>query len=312
MRSAHYLALSFLALLGVACSSEETGASSSTNPPPYTPDFIQISYEAMPGAGFMVDYSNDPYEERAEFTDKVKADVVPETFAAAGEDFSKLETDSVPGGYLLAVNPSLQTRVAEDWDATTKTAAALGFVMYQWSVLITDFTPSDAGNTGYGVVTFPAGALDTKMAGDFFTHASTVDDGLGGGFFAFGDSMYFLNIADSMGMPYSGLADDAFVMALKTAAEGFSGAKAELSKSGKCDSRFVENDWDGKPMGDDYLAKFDQAGKDKLTALQTEFKGLFEGAVTQYGWDMDMPMPKKAPAQRRGFYGYRFGGPASK
>lgn len=274
----------------------------------YTPDFIQLSYEAMPGAGTMVDYTDDPYGERAAFTAQLEMDLVPDIFTAVNQDFTKLDTDAVPGGYLLAVNPSLQTRVPEDWMSSEKTAAALGYVMYQWSVLLTDFTPQDMGNTGYGVVDFPVGTLDETMAGDFFNHANTVDNGLGGGFFAFGDSMYFLNITDSQGMPYSGLKDDVFTQKLGEAATSFMGANAKLGTTGKCDARFVENDWATSMTGEDYAMKFadlTQAQKDSLTALQGKFMMLFNDAVTMYGWDMP-PMPKIKTTSYRGLYGMHF------
>lgn len=314
------LALLLFSFAGLACTTETESASgsssssssstSSSSGAAYTPDYIQVSYEAMPGAGTMVDYSDDPYTERAAFTAQIEKDVVPDVFTALSQDFTKLDTDATPGGYLLAVNPSLQTRVPEDWMSSEKTAAALGYVMYQWSVLLTDFTPQDAGNTGFGVVDFPAGTLDEKLAGDFFNHANTVDAGLGGGFFAFGDSMYFLNIADSQGMPYSGLTDEVFNQKLGEAATSFMGAAAKMGTMGKCEARFVENNWDKSMAGEDYAMKFadlPQAQKDSLTALQTEFMMLFNAAVTQYAWDM-APMPKIKMPSYRGMYGKHFYG----
>jgi hypothetical protein len=314
MRSAQFLAFSLLALVSLGCSDDDATSTTGTTPPS-TIDFIQMSYEVMPGYGFMVDYTDDPYMERDAFTAKLKTDLVPDIFSAVGVDYSKLETDTVPGGYELALNPSIQTRVPEDWTATTKTAAALGVVMFQYSVLLTDFTPSsEAGTSGYGAVAFPAGALDEKLAGEFFNHAAMTNMALGTGFFAFGDSMYFLNIADDAGMPFSGVADDVFIKALDDAAKSFMGAKAALSASGECDARFVENDWDTKPMGDEYwaqLSDLDQAKQDELKALQTEFKTAFEAAVMQYGWDM-APMPKRVAPPHRGYFGKRFGGFISK
>jgi len=314
MRYAHSFALLLLALTGLACSGDDgDGTSSTTGTPPSTVDFIQMSYEAMPGTGTTVNYADDPYSERAAFTTKLEKELIPDIFTTIGVDQTKLSTEDVPGGYQLAVNPSIQTRAPEDWTAVSRTSAALGLVMLQWSVLLTDFTPSDAGNTGFAVVSFPAGTLDDKLANDFFAHAATVDAGLGGGFFSFADSMYFLNIADSQGMPYSGLTDADFTTKLGTAVGTFTGPKAEVSQSGKCDARFVENDWDGKPMGDEYWAKLsdlDQTHHDKLQALQDKFKMLFTDAVTMYGWDMPLkgpPSPQKPGGKYRGFWGYRFG-----
>lgn len=288
MRLLTSFALVFLSLTGIACSGDDTSHSTG-QPPAYTPDTIQLSYEAMPGAGnFMVMYSDDPYMERAAFTTQLDKDLIPDIFSAVGMDSTKLDSDEVPGGYLLDVNPSIQTRVPEDWEATKNAAAALGYVMFQYSVLLTDFTPQDAGNTGYAVVSFPAGKLDDALAQDFFMHASTIDMGLGGGFFAFGDSMYFLNLTDSQGMPYSGLADDVFLTKLGDAATSFKTVPAKLDSSGRCDARFEENDWDvNATAGEDYLnelSALDQASKDKLKTLQDKFKVLFTAAAMQNGW----------------------------
>lgn len=293
MRHLTSFALVFLALAGLACSggddSSTSDSSTSTEPPAYTPDEIQVSYEVMPGAGdFMVMYSDDPYMERAAFTAQLEKDLVPDIFSAVGIDYTELDSDEVPGGYLLDVNPSIQTRAPEDWEATKNAAAALGYVLFQYSVLLTDFTPEDTGNTGYAVVSFPAGKLDDTLAQDFFAHAATVDMGLGGGFFAFGDSMYFLNVTDDEGMPYSGLADDTFVTKLGEAATSFETVTAKLDSSGLCDARFQGNDWDvNAKAGEDYLnelSELDQASRDKLETLQDEFKTLFTTAATQYGW----------------------------
>ncbi|MDC3957333.1 hypothetical protein [Polyangium jinanense] len=298
-----------LSLALIACSDDERA---SLSPPTYAPDFIQMSYEAMPGVGFMVDYTDDPYAERAAFTAELRADFVKDVLAAVNVD--DVATEDAPGGYQNDTNPSIQTRLPEAWPDATRAAAAIGVVMLQWSVLLADFTPKEGGATRFGVVTFPDGRLDEALAADFFTHAANVDAGLGGGFFAFGDAMYFLNIGDSQGAPFSGLDDDAFVAKLGEAAGSFAAVPAELTQSGQCDARFVDNDWNALPEGDSYWEALgiDEAGKAELAALQDEYRSLFQQAVTKYGWDMAPdPMPKTSPS--RGFWGgYRFGRAASR
>ncbi|WP_281329621.1 hypothetical protein [Polyangium sp. 6x1] len=300
--------LLLLPLALIACSDDEGPPAS----PTYTPDFIQMSYEAMPGVGFMVDSTDDPYGEREAFTAELESAFVADILAAVNVD--DLASEEAPGGYQSDTNPSIQTRLPEAWADATRAAAAIGVVMLQWSVLLTDFTPEAGGETRFGVVTFPEGKLDEALAADFFAHAAKVDPGLGGGFFAFADSMYFLNIGDSQGAPFSGLDDDAFVAKLGEAAESFAPVPAEITQSGLCDARFVDNDWNALPDGDSYWEALgvDEAGKAELLALQDEYRTLFQQAVTEYGWDMAPdPMPKTSPP--RGFWGgHRFGLAASR
>ncbi|MDI3285405.1 hypothetical protein [Polyangium sp. 15x6] len=298
-RLSRTLSLLLLPLASSACSDDEEA---SPSPPAYTPDFIQMSYEAMPGVGFMVDSTDDPYAERAAFTAELRAHFVKDIFAAVNVD--DLATEDAPGGYQNDTNPSIQTRLPDAWPDATRAAAAIGVVMLQWSVLLTDFTPKEGGATRFGVVTFPDGTLDEALAADFFAHAANVDAGLGSGFFAFGDAMYFLNIGDSQGAPFSGLDDDTFVAKLGEAAGSFAAAPAELTQSGQCDARFVDNDWGALPEGDSYWEALgvDEAGKAELVALQDAYRSLFQQAVTEYGWGMAPdPMPKTSPP--RGFWG---------
>ncbi|MEQ8967892.1 MAG: hypothetical protein RID91_18900 [Azospirillaceae bacterium] len=211
-----------------------------------------ISYEALPSVGVDVDFAPASYAERAEITAEAEATIVPEVFALLDMDPAAAETQVTPGGYLLNTNASLQTRLDVSAEDADRFAAAVGYVFSQWSVLVTDFAAADGG-TGYAVVDFSDGTLDADLAQAFFEHAAGVAEGLGGGYTAFGDSMYFLNVRGDDG-PYSGLEDPDFIAQLRASAQGFEPAEATVAESGAVEARFVGNDWDGAPEGGDYLA----------------------------------------------------------
>jgi len=211
-----------------------------------------ISYEALPSVGLEVSFDAATYAEREAITAEAEATIVPEVFALLDMDAAAAETQVTPGGYLLNTNASLQTRLPVAGEEADRFAAAVGYVFSQWSVLVTDFSAADGG-TGYAVVSFPEGALDADLAHAYFEHAAGVAEGLGGGYTAFGDSMYFLNVRGADG-PYSGLEDPDFIALLGRAADGFGQADATIAESGAVEARFVGNDWDSAPDGADYLA----------------------------------------------------------
>ncbi|MEM9490706.1 MAG: hypothetical protein AAGC55_16280, partial [Myxococcota bacterium] len=188
---------------------------------------IQLSYEAIPGTGVAldmgpVDVSGSDYAAKLDFTQDVFEQLVPEVIVAMASDHDEEISEITPGGFLLETNPSMQTRLLFTGDRAAadghadRLAAALGYVMYQWSVLIADFAADD-GATGYATVQF-SDALTPELAQQFFAHAATVDDGLGGGYTAFDNDMIFLNLRDSSGAPFSGLDDESFITALEQAA----------------------------------------------------------------------------------------------
>jgi hypothetical protein len=254
---------------------------------------LQLSYEAIPGVGVVlpqgtVDTSGSDFADKLEFTQDVFATLVPDVMAAVDVEFADVDSEITPGGFLLETSPSMQTRlVASDFadvDATAdRLAAALGYTMYQFSVLVTDFTAVE-GATGYAVVRFPEGALTPDLAQAFFAHAATVDGGLGGGYTAFDDDMIFLNVRDDAGEPFSGLDDAAFFAGLEQAADSFADAEAAFLESGFADARFVGNDWEVAPDGSEYLATLGAGAQEALDPLQAAFAQIVDDAAATYGW----------------------------
>ncbi|MCG8419274.1 MAG: DUF4114 domain-containing protein [Proteobacteria bacterium] len=280
-RSTVLLAALFIAFLAGCAGGDETT--------------LQLSYEAIPGVGVeldqgSVDASNATYQQKLQFTQQVFDQLVPDIMAAVGVEALTAESHIMPGGYLLQTNPSMQSRLkigGEGVETAAKIdqlAAALGHVMYQWSVLVTDFAAAD-GNTGYAIVLFSDGDLNPDNAHEFFVHASTINDGLGGGYMAFEDQMIFLNLRDSGGVPYSGLQDGSFVSALEQAAASFAGARVTVSESGTVAARFIENNWDNAGAGEHYLALMgDEADIDRLTTLRDSFNQMVTEAAATHGW----------------------------
>ena len=275
-----YSIVPILAFSLLACSGPTRGVSS-----------IQLSYEAIPGTGVAlgqgaVDMSASTYADKLAFTQEIHTNLVPAIFAEFGLDFSALTSESGPGGYRIETNPSMQTRGSLSAQEATQVAAGLGYVMYQWSVLVTDFTAKD-GNTGYAIVQFDNGVLDSTMAQAFFAHAASVHDGLGGGYMSFADQMIFLNLRGTDGTPSSGLDDQAFFAQLGNATASFKDATTELSKSGFADAWQVENNWESAPDGADYLSLVSASGAsiEALNSLQTQFNQQLLQAAKVHGWE---------------------------
>ena len=251
----------------------------------------QISYEAIPTPRYEVGpldltLENASYEQRQRFTVEVRDSILPDVVAVVGLTGQMLTTELTPGGYQLVTNPSLQSRVMADMGEVESFAAAIGYVFYQWSVLVTDFSDTEGG-TGYAVVSLDVDVIDPELGQGFFLHAANREAGLGSGYFAYEDELIFLNIRGADGEPYSGLEDQAFVAALKDAARTFAPYRASVAQSGEAGVLFVENDWGSAPAGEDYLAVLDPLGADALAALaelQEEHLGRFDAAVAEYGW----------------------------
>ena len=287
----HYAIVLVLALVSAACS--EPAVDNAT---------IQLSYEAIPGTGVplgqgAVNLDTANYDDKLAFTQDVHRDLVPEVFAQFGLEFTALASAEAPGGYLLETNPSMQSRGAMTSEEATQVSAGLGYVMYQWSVLVTDFTAND-GDTAYGIVQFNDGELNGVMAQMFFEHAASVNSGLGGGYMSFNDEMIFLNLRGSDGMPYSGLDDDTFIAQLDMAASSFAGAATSLSVSDFASAWLVENDWGSAPTGADYAGVIEGSGAsiEALDGLQAQYNEQLLEAATLYGWDAQpSSLPEVAP-----------------
>lgn len=269
-----------------ACGEEED-----SGPPPIGP-IQQVSYEVIPTPLYelgMLDLTleNASYEQREAFTVEVRDAMLPDVVALVGLADQMLDTELTPGGFQRVTNPSLQTRLMASGAEVESLAAALGYVFSQWSVLVTDFAAEDGG-TGYAVVTFDVAQVDPELGQAFFDHAAEVDVGLGGGYFAFGSEVIYLNLRGPDGEPYSGLDDDSFVTAVEEAADSFAPYKAALAQAGEAGVIFVENDWKTAPAGEDFLNVLDPLGEAalaELATLQEEHVARFKAAVDAYGWE---------------------------
>lgn len=245
---------------------------------------LLFSYEALTFDALGLDGDKATYDDRATFTTQVKDTELPQILTLLNIPADSVETQVTPGGYLLETNASLQSSFETDEKTADLFASAVGFTFRQWSVLVTDFTPAGEGNTGYGVITFADHVPTGDEAQDFFEHAAEVDPGLQGGYTAFGRDLYFLNVTDGDGKPYSGIDDAQFIASLQKAAESYTATPVTMSSSGRVDARFVENDWEGSPEGQDYAATLGPDLTEKLTALREAHETALKAAADQYGW----------------------------
>lgn len=243
-----------------------------------------LSYEALPSAQVALDLSEATYAQREEMTAAALESIAPDVIEAAGFDAADVETDLTPGGYLLNTNASLQARAAVSDAEATRMAAALGYVFRQWSVLVSELD-EPGGGTAYVTVAFPEDALTPEAAQGFFEHAAAVHEGLGGGYTAFGDEMIFLNVRDGDGAPYSGLDDLRFAALLGQAAGDFPGAALTVAAAGEAQARFVGNDWEASPNGEDYASMLQDAELiAALDALRARHNALAERMGEAFGW----------------------------
>lgn len=257
---------------------------------------VLLSYEAIPSAEAeqaipAADLINRgaaraPYAERAKFTQAMLTELLPDILRAIGIDPLIADTRIAPGGYQLRTNPSLQTRIALDDQAAVRLAAALGFVMGQDSVLISDLDDA-AGTTAYAAIGFPPGALTAELAQLFFRRAAEADKGLGEGYSVFGDEMIFINLRDGAGQPYSGLDDGEFAAALGRAAAAFTPVPARLLRNGRAAARFIANDWREHRLGEAYAARLDGVSVLRLVGLRIRFSGQAYVHTALLGWRRD-------------------------
>lgn len=236
---------------------------------------LLFSYEVLNFDIHKIDPATMPYERRVELTEAARKRELPEILGVLQIAPEKISTLLMPGGYKLETNASLQSAMEVDNKTADRFAASLGYVFRQWSVLITDFAPEGAGDTAYGVVTFdhPVGAAE---AASFFRHAASINPALGEGFTAFDEEMFFLNVTDAQGRPYSGVADEVFLADLARAARTFSEAKVEVTGTGRADARFAENDWKASPNGEDYAKVLGMDLVNRLEPLRARFDAALE------------------------------------
>lgn len=239
---------------------------------------LLFSYEVLNFDIHKIDPAKLPYDRRVELTEAARRSELPEILGLLQIAPEKISTLLMPGGYKLETNASLQSAMEVDNEMADRFAASLGYVFRQWSVLVTDFAPEGAGDTAYGVVTFdhPVGAAD---AAAFFRHAASVNPALGEGFTAFDEEMFFLNVTDAQGKPYSGVSDEIFLADLGKAAASFKDAKVEVTGSGRADARFVENDWKASPDGDDYAKVLGMDLVGRLKPVRTRYDAALAEAL---------------------------------
>lgn len=175
-------------------------------------------------------------------------EVVPGVLQAVGSGGAATRTQIVPGGYRLNTDPSLVTAFAVADEAQALLfAAAIGYVLRQDSVLV--FAADPRGDSLTVRVRLAEACLTPQAAQRFFRHAAAVAAGLGGGYTAFGCEMWFVNLRDGTGAPYSGLDDARFAAALAQAAARFD-PPAAVAGSFRARAALIGSGWpdgNGRP-----------------------------------------------------------------
>lgn len=249
----------------------------------------QLSVEAVPGRstplGQELDFEAISYDEAEALTREAQREVLPDLLLALDLDEREVDQDLGPGGYQLATNPALQLKVPLSDEEATRLAAALGLAWRQESVLLVDWSEGDGG-TAYAGVRFTGAAPSAEEAQAFFEWAAEGNPGLGGGYTAYDDTLYFLNLRGADGEPYSGLDDASFVALLDQAARSWTEGAVALSESGELEAWLVENDWSASPEGEGYLATIeaDPSLEAALEAAASEHEQLVERAADEGGW----------------------------
>lgn len=241
---------------------------------------LLFSYEVINFDVHKIDPTKLSYDERMALAEAARKNEIPRILGALQLPAEKISTLAMPGGYKLETNASLQSSFEVDDRTADVFAAALGYTFRQWSVLVTDFAPQGPGNTAYGVVTF-AHAISGPEADAFFKHAAKVNPALGAGFTAFDEEMFFLNVTDAQGKPYSGVDDKTFLANLSKAAQSYAAEKVEITGTGRADARFIENNWQASPDGEDYAKKLGEGLTRELKALRAEHDAGLAKAVIE-------------------------------
>ncbi|HMV69211.1 MAG TPA: hypothetical protein PKA64_20355, partial [Myxococcota bacterium] len=165
----------------------------------------------MPGAGVDLgapawDPTTAGYEAKAALTDAALAHVVPGVLDVMGA--RGLTIERTVGGYEGLTSPSVLARgPLRDPEAT---AAALGWVLAQSSVLVID--PTGAG-AGWASVRLPERPT-FEVASALYRRAIEVSPVLTGGFTAIDRDLVFINLRGDDGAPLSGVGDEAFAGAV--------------------------------------------------------------------------------------------------
>jgi uncharacterized protein (UPF0297 family) len=225
-------------------------------------NFIYVAYQAIPGTRTgWPDIARLDYNARQRLSEDVQRRILPDVIRALGMQTMALETQIVPGGYMLKTDPSFVTRFppAEE-EAALRFAAALGYVLRQDSMLVFA-VDATAGQSRTVRVRFAGECLTPQTAQLFFEQAARTNKGLGGGYTAFGCEMLFINLRDDKNAPYSGLNDTQFAAVLERAAIGFAPPASVIGEF-RTRTVLIGSDWPGNNAGKLYI--------DRLTALPVE------------------------------------------
>lgn len=246
----------------------------------------QLSYEAIPST--RIDKptpTRRDYARREAFARAVLDKIVPRVFDALALDDAQARTHLAPGGYLGKTSVSLQCQWPGTREQTERVAAALGYVLRQQSVLISQPRAPGEGSALVRVA-FARAPPDARLAQRFFEHAGKVDAGLLGGYTAVGDELWFINLRDAQQKPYSGLDDQRFAQALREATASFRRAKTRVAGVDGVTAWLVDNDWTARPQGEAYLARLpnDAALRARLLELRQQHQALTEETARRERW----------------------------
>ncbi len=272
------------ALLVVAC-----GHSPTSNPRPDLEGHLLLSYEAVPSTVVESfrgsELEAESYAKRDDFTSIVHDEIVVELLQAF--ELESVVVEFTPGGFELSTNPSVQMSVPVS-DVPSgrlqQLAAAIGYVLRQYSVLITDFSVEEgAGNAGLMTLRFPEDGFDEEVTQRFFEHAADVDPRLGCGYTAFRASMLFLNVGSETMAPCATVSDEEYLAFLDAAVKEWPGPVDVVDRaSAAVNAEFIENDWSTTEDGSDYkrvIEDLDPALEALLDGLQAKHVSLVDAAL---------------------------------
>lgn len=211
-----------------------------------------VAYQAIPGTDTgWPDIARLDYAARERLSEAAQRDILPGVVKALG--LQALETQIVPGGYMLKTDPSFVTSFPPGEDeAALRFAAALGYVLRQDSMLV--FAVDEPRGDSLTMRVAFEQCVTPELAQRFFLRAAAIDKGLGGGFTAFGCEMLFINLRDDKGQPYSGLDDAAFTAALGRASSGFS-PPARIAGTFRTRTVLIGEGWPGNKGGALYIER---------------------------------------------------------